>query len=328
MQSDPNLLRMMNLGEYHSNNHHINISTEMKNVQAKIHDFPSTVKVDLSKNVENIEQSLVDIQNSIRSATQKLASVIDNMVKKVDNERQNILPLMQRLQDMGDLLWSVSIITSLTVLCISLLLSAGLLLGIIHAEGAAKITFILCGVLIAFASFGLAAFTILILLAGSHGEVFLCRPLYDSPNYQIFSKLFDRPGWVYENETINGIVNDFLYVSDIDESKLLNISLATAINRCEANDATFSVFQFDRIVNISYIFDVQEHTRLEEEIEKIFVSSSSFTTLTDDLQNILTYMFTNSDINFLAYRTDLSRPTPEKDLSTFIDQMQRVSVQV
>lgn len=39
------------------------------------------------------------------------------------------------------------------------------------------------------------------------------------------------------------------------------------------------------------------------------------------------YMFTNSEINFLAYRTDLSRPTPEKDLSTFIDQMQRVSVQ-
>lgn len=51
-------------------------------------------------------------------------------------------------------------------------------------------------------------------------------------------------------------------------------------------------------------------------------------TLTEDLQNILNYMFTNSDINFLAYRTDLSRPTPEKDLSTFIDQMQRVSVQV
>lgn len=158
--------------------------------------------------------------------------------------------------------------------------------------------------------------------------MFLCRPLYDSPKYQIFSKLFDRPGWAYENETINGIVNDFLYVPVIDDSKFLNVSLATAIDRCEANDATFSVFQFDRIINISHIFDVQEHSKLEEEIEKIFVSSSSFTTLTEDLQNILMYMFTNSDINFLAYRTDLSRPTPEKDLSTFIDQMQRVSVQV
>lgn len=328
MQSDPNLLRMMSLGEYHSNNHHINISTEMRNVQNRIHEFPSTVKVDLSKNVETIEQSLADIQDSIRLATQNLATVIDSMVRKVDKERENIQPLMQRLQDVGDLIWSVSLSTSLTVLCISLLLSVGLLLGIIHAEGAAKITFILSAVLIALASFGLAAFTIVILLAGSHGEVFLCRPLYDSPNYQIFSKLFDRPGWVYENETNNGVVNDFLYVPSVDESKLLNISLATAIDQCEANDATFSVFQFERIVNISHIFDVQEHSKLEEEIEKIFVTSSSFTTLTEDLQNILMYMFANSDINFLAYRTDLSRPTPEKDLSTFIDQMQRVSVQV
>lgn len=39
-------------------------------------------------------------------------------------------------------------------------------------------------------------------------------------------------------------------------------------------------------------------------------------------------MYTNSEINFQAYRNDLSRPSPEKDLTTFIDQMQRVSVQV
>lgn len=39
-------------------------------------------------------------------------------------------------------------------------------------------------------------------------------------------------------------------------------------------------------------------------------------------------MYTNSEINFQTYRNDLNRPSPEKDLSTFIDQMQRVSVQV
>lgn len=328
MQSDPNLLRMLNLGEYHLNNRHINISMEMRNIQSKIEDFPSTVKMDLAKNIAAIDESLAVIQDSVRLATQNLADIINSLVKKVDVERENIQPLMERLQEVGDLIWSVSLSTSLTVLCISLLMSVGLLLGIIHAESAAKVTFILSAVLIALGSFGLAAFTIVILLAGSHGEVFLCRPLYDAPNYHIFSKLFDRPGWVYENESFNGIVNDFLYVPKIDETRFLNVSLATAIDRCEANDATFSVFQFDRIVNISHIFDVQEHSKLEEEIEKIVVSSSAFTTLTDDLQNILTYMFTNSDINFLAYRTDLSRPTPEKDLSTFIDQMQRVSVQV
>lgn len=182
MQSDPNLLRMLNLGEYHSNNHHINISMEMKNVQSKVHDFPSIVKVDLEKNVESIEKSLAEIQSSVQLATQNLAEVIYNMVKKVDIERENIEPLMQRLQEMGDLLWGVSLSTALTVLCISLLLSIGLMLGtyssnefslhsiytqlliihlgIIHAERAAKFTFILSAVLFALGSFGLAGFTI------------------------------------------------------------------------------------------------------------------------------------------------------------------------
>lgn len=245
----------------------MNISMEMRNIQNAIRNFPSVIKMDLSKNIENIENSLAEIQHSVNAATANLAEVIDNMVRKVDLEREHVKPLMQRLQDAGDLLWMVSLSTALIVLCISLTLSVGLLLGIIHAEGAAKVTFILGAVLIALGSFGLAAFTILILLIGSHGEVFLCRPLYDAPNYQVFTKLFDRPGWVYENETINGIINDYFFTDGIEESKRLNISLANAIDRCEANDATFAVFQFDRIVNISHIFDVQEHNKLDEEIE-------------------------------------------------------------
>lgn len=90
--------------------------------------------------------------------------------------------------------------------------------------------------------------------------------MYDSPNYQVFGKLFDQPGWVYENETTNGIINDFLNTPDVDESKLLNITLASAIERCQQNEATFSVFQFERIVNVSHIFDV-EHEKLDKEIE-------------------------------------------------------------
>lgn len=271
MQSDPNLLRMMNLGEYHINNKHMNISTEMRSVQDKMLDFPMTIKIAMKSNVESIEKVLLDIQDSIRSATQDLGSMMNGMIKKVNEQQENVKPIMEKLQNVGDLLWTVSLATTLAVLCISLLLSIGLLLGIIHAEASAKITFILGAVLIALGSFGLAAFTIVVLLAGSHGEVFLCRPLYDSPNYHVFTKLFDRPGWIYENETVNGIVNDFLSTPDVDESRMLNITLANAIERCQQNDAVFSVFQFDRIVNISQIFDVQEHSRLEEEIEVNFL---------------------------------------------------------
>lgn len=53
LQSDPNLLRMMNLGEIHMNNHHINISTELKMVQSKIHDFPTNVKMNLTQTTQS-----------------------------------------------------------------------------------------------------------------------------------------------------------------------------------------------------------------------------------------------------------------------------------
>lgn len=245
----------------------MNISMEMHNVQNSIRNFPSVIKMDLSKNIENIEKSLAEIQSSVNAATVNLAEMIDRMVEKVELERESVKPLMQRLLNAGDLLWSVSLSTALVALCISLIPSVGLLLGIIHAEGAAKMTFVLGAILIALGSFALVTFTILILLIGSHGEVFLCRPMYDAPKYQVFTKLFDRPGWVYVNETNNGIINDYLYSDNIEESKRLNISLASAIDRCEANEATFAVFQFDRIVNVSHIFDVQEHIKLDEEIE-------------------------------------------------------------
>lgn len=52
LRGDPNLLRMLNLGEYHSNSKHLNISVELKAIQERFRNFPSTVKLDVSKNVE------------------------------------------------------------------------------------------------------------------------------------------------------------------------------------------------------------------------------------------------------------------------------------
>lgn len=268
------------------------------------------------------------MQSKIQASTYHFTSVMNNMFAQLEKTHKRVEPLMKRLISTGEFLWYISLSVGLAIVGVSLTLSAGLLFGIIHEERAAKITFILGAILIAIASLGLALFAIAILLVGSHAEVFLCRPLYGAPHFHLLGKLFDKPGWVYENDTNNGIINEFLYANDNEEIKPLNISLGTVINQCEQNDATFSVFQFERIINIPEILDVHEFSKLDEEIEKIFVSGATFTSLTDTLQGILSYMFTNSEINFALYRSDLSRPTPEKDLSTFIDQMQRVSVQI
>lgn len=68
--------------------------------------------------------------------------------------------------------------------------------------------------------------------------------------------------------------------------------------------------------------------KLNEQFQKLTISTTAFSTLTSSLQRILEYMFVNSNINLAAFRTELNTPSPEQDLSTFIDQMQRVSLQV
>lgn len=207
------------------------------------------------------------MQDSIQLGTQRLTETMNEFITEVDSRLQSVEPLLQQLQITGHITWKITLFTTISVLGITLVLSIALLLGIIHAERAAKATFVCGAILITLGSCGLAFFTIVVLLAGSHGEVFLCRPMYDTPNYQVFSKLFDKPGWFYENETINGFVNDLFYTTNVEESKSLNITLANALDQCERNEATYDVFQFNRLANVSQILDIHEYPQLDEEID-------------------------------------------------------------
>lgn len=215
----------------------------------------------------DIQQCMSEMQSSAQIGIQRIKNVILSTIKQMEFEQQRSEPILNRLQDTGDFIWFITFLTATFVLCISLILSLGLFLGIIHAEYAAKLAFIFGGVFITIGSFGLALFATAILLVGSHAEVFLCRPMFSAPNYQVLEKLFDKPGWVYENETVNGIINDSFHSSGIEETNSMNVSLASALDKCEQNQATFSVFHFEHIANLSKILDIQEYNRLEEEIE-------------------------------------------------------------
>lgn len=42
------------------------------------------------------------------------------------------------------------------------------------------------------------AVALCLLLVGGHGEVFICRPLYDQPDYKSLTELLDDPGVLYQ----------------------------------------------------------------------------------------------------------------------------------
>lgn len=74
--------------------------------------------------------------------------------------------------------------------------------------------------------------------------------------------------------------------------------------------------------------DYTEFPQLDVSFENLTVSESFLYDITYNLQIILHTMVHDSDVNLTRYRTDISHPTPEKEIATFTDQMQRVSLQV
>lgn len=207
------------------------------------------------------------MKDRVYSATEKLTMVKQNILDRVDNAWEYVSPLFNGFKETSRLLWLFGISTSVGTLITSLILTAGLLLGMIHEERAAKNAFIIGASIIGMASLALVIFTIMIMLLAGHGEVFLCRPLYDSPNYQVIGKLFDKPGLVYENKTTDGIIDDLLQLLDASSTITINATLASAINRCELNEALYPVFQIDHLMNVSQLLDLHENDDLETEIE-------------------------------------------------------------
>lgn len=97
---------------------------------------------------------------------------------------------------------------------------------------------------------------------------------------------------------------------------------------CEQNQASYNVFQLDAFVNTTKIADLKQFPKVSTAIDAIVVSERTLLSLTQSIQHILEHMLQTSSFNLTNYRSSVGAPTPEKDLATFIDQMQRVALQV
>lgn len=97
---------------------------------------------------------------------------------------------------------------------------------------------------------------------------------------------------------------------------------------CELNEPSYNVFQLDAFVNTTAISNLKQFPKVTQAIDSIDVSERTLLSLTQTIQNILESMLQTSSFNLTTYRATIGSPTPEKDLATFIDQMQRVALQV
>ncbi|XP_037024841.1 prominin-1-A [Bradysia coprophila] len=329
LQTDPSLYKMLTLGELESNGVKRNLSMEIKHARQFFQGFSMRIKVNATKHWNDINNELTAMKDATLASTNALSFSVRAIIDRADKTWTLTLPVLDDINDVSHFLWSLSLITAVIVFIVTLLLLGGLGYGCARSENRARLTFIIAATAISLGCIGLGMFTIFVMLLGGHGEVFLCRPLYESPNYSVLTKLLDRPGLVYGNGTRNGIIADILKPSGSPlNATIFNATLSGALKKCENNQSTFSVFGVEALMNLTDVTELKKYPRLETAIDQLSITAHSFSSYTEHLQSILEFMFVSANIDLAAYRTDLSSPTPERDLSTFIDQVQRVSLQI
>lgn len=248
--------------------------------------------------------------------------------RQVDHLWARIVPAFDEMQIGGRLLWIFGLCCSIVALLVTLMIYSSLTCSCCEAEEKAGIALLGGTTLMSICSLSLSFFCVMVMLLGGHGEVFICRPLADSPNYTVLQRLLDKPGLLLTTQSQIGVINSILTRASHAKNATVTTSLGDVIENCGQNASTYATFQLETILEASQIANLDNYPTFTEAAERVVAREEDFFTLTASLGQILNIIISESHVNLTKYRMDLSQAIPERDLATFIDQMQRVSLQV
>lgn len=208
------------------------------------------------------------MKDATLSSTNALSFSIRAIIDRIDKTWTLTLPALDDIEEVSRFLWSLSLLIAITIFLITLTLLGGLSYGCARSESRGGTTFIIAATTMSLGCIGLGMFTTFVMLLGGHGEVFFCRPLYDSPNFSVLTKLFDRPGLLYANGTRNGIIADILKPNGMPlNSTTFNVTLGNALKKCENNQSSYNVFGIEGLMNLTDVTELKKYPGLENAID-------------------------------------------------------------
>ncbi|XP_058979653.1 prominin-1-A isoform X2 [Musca domestica] len=355
LQEDQTIFRMRYLGEIEFGATVKNLTSEVGMSRSVFSNFPQQVKMDTAYERNYTLQQLETIRHRTTTNAQMLTATINVLLGRLEGVWESVRPQYEKLQDWSNVYWTTGWVAAMAVVWILIFMLMAYCCFLCESNVKAGVLLFIAVIIICLSCIGLTIYGVLSLAIGGNAEVFLCKPLYDagvsvvnrmdtttgmtpydynanSNNnnynaYDMLGKLFDKPGYVYENEPEVGIIGELLRPDGVNRP-IVNVSLASAIRGCEKNEASYNVFQLDAFVNTTAISNLKQFPKVTQAIDSIDVSERTLLSLTQTIQSILESMLQTSSFNLTTYRTTIGAPTPEKDLATFIDQMQRVALQI
>ncbi|XP_051859745.1 prominin-1-A isoform X3 [Drosophila albomicans] len=326
LQEDQSIFRMRYLGEIEFGSTVKNLTSEVGVSRSIFSNFPQQVKHDTAYERNYTLEQLASIRHRTTANAQLLTSTINALLERLDRTWPALEPTYIELKEWANTYWGIGWIAAMVIVWVLLFMLMSYCCFLCESNAKSGIVFFVTVLVICLGSIGLTFYGVFSLAIGGNVEVFLCRSI-QGPNYEMLGKLFDKPGYVYAAEPQTGIIGELLRPAGVNRS-VVNVNLGTALRGCEQNQASYNVFQLDAFVNTTKIADLKQFPKVSTAIDAISVSERTLLSLTQSIQNILENMLQTSAFNLTTYRNSVGAPTPEKDLATFIDQMQRVALQI
>ncbi|XP_035892122.1 prominin-1-like isoform X1 [Anopheles stephensi] len=331
LQADRTLAKLMAMGEASRNSSMHALTQELTLARSTFRNYAIDVRNVTDNQADQVHERLEELSTDIHATVSILTQTIGELVEQVNRTANFSDSFFDRYREIGAILWLAGLATTIMTLLVTLILLSALSCGCCHADNKAGITLILGAICICIASLALSGFTMMEMLLGAHGQLFICHPLYNEPEYTVLQKLIDKPGLIYPTEPQYGIIGELLRKAAPPEaqwSQPVQISLSTALNECEKGHGSYSTFQLDTLLNLTAKLEHRQRPDLERAIESVGASEEPFIGFTVRIQGILEDMLYDSDLNLTGTRMELTQLSPDKDVLTFIDQLQRVSAQI
>lgn len=291
-------------------------------------NYSHQLKQDSTRQKEEIMKQISIMRNGLNETIQRLSSVVKHVLDQIGAVWQKVLPVMDNFSEAGYVSWLIGLISCASTLVVTLFLIVPLSCSCCHVDNLAGTTFQMSACVLSIFCTFLGFFTIFEVLVGGHGEVFVCRALYEKPEYVVIGRLFDNPGIMFDQPPTNGVLPNLLISSEQNPKQFSNVSLTTALKECEMNKSAYYVFQIDNLLDLKNTLNFENYPDLVRSINNIKAHESQFTSLTERIQYLLSDLYHDSKFNFTSFRVDIQQISPEKEMANFIDQMQRVSLQI
>ncbi|XP_035784640.1 prominin-1-A-like isoform X2 [Anopheles albimanus] len=331
LQTDNTLAKLMAMGESGRNTSMHALTQELTLARATFRNYATEVRNASEYASHRIQERMKELSNETEATVDILSQTTNALVEKVNRTANFSDSFFDRYREIGAILWLAGLATTVMTLLVTLILLSALSCGCCHADNKAGVTLILGAICICIASLALSGFTMIEMLLGAHGQVFICNPLYNEPSYTVLQKLIDKPGLIFPSEPQHGVIGELLKQATPKAwtvPRPIQVSLSTVLNECEQNRGSFVTFQLDALVNLSATVDHRQRPGLDRTFESVGANEDPFLGFTVRIQSILEEMLYDSDLNLTGTRMELTQVSPDKDVLTFIDQLQRVSAQI